>query len=377
MFTVDMLAAQQGDAVWIEYGAPGAVHRVLIDAGTPASAALVRARIERMPPEERRFELLVVTHIDTDHIGGVLKLLAERPAGLAFGDVWFNAWRHIDRAGSSVLGPIDGEILSAVLDRLGWPWNEAFEGRAVMVPAAGPLPARRLPGGLSLTVLSPDESQLDRLRRRWRTVIRDAGLDPDDPDRWARLLDKMARKGVASSILGGGLPDVDALARSPFEPDTAVANGSTIALLAEFEGRSCLLTGDAFPDVMLASARRLARERGKSRLSVGALKVPHHGSRHNVSPDLLGIVATSQYLFSTSGAIFGHPDDEAVARVLAAGTGPRTALHFNYPSATLRDNYARIKKRRAPDWGDGRLARRFRYEARFAATEESGLAVAP
>lgn len=377
MLTIDMLPAQQGDAVWIEYGAPGSIHRVLIDAGTPAAAALVRARIEGLRPEERRFELLVVTHIDTDHIGGVLKLLAERPAGLAFGDVWFNAWRHIDRAGSSVLGPIDGEILSEVLDRLKWPWNEAFEGRAVMVPAAGPVPARRLRGGLSLTVLSPDESQLDRLRRSWRTVIRAAGLDPGDPDRWARLLDKMARKGVASSILGGGPPDVDALARSPFESDRAVANGSTIALLAEFEGRSCLLTGDAFPDVMLGPARRLLRERGKSRLAVGALKVPHHGSRYNVSADFLSTIATSQYLFSTSGAIFGHPDDEAVARILAARPGPGTTLHFNYPGATLRANYARVKKREAPDWGDGALARRFRYEARFAASDESGLAVTP
>ncbi len=376
MFTIDMLPAQQGDAVWIEYGMPGSVHRVLIDAGTPASAALIRARIERLPPEERRFDLLVVTHIDTDHIGGVLKLLAERPAELAFDDVWFNAWRHIDRAGSSVLGPIDGEILSAVLDKLKWPWNEAFEGRAVMVPAAGPVPAKRLRGGLVLTVLSPDESQLDRLRRNWRTVVRAAGLDPDDPERWARLLDKMAKKGVASSLLGGGRPDVDALARTPFESDTAVANGSTIALLAEFEGHSCLLTGDAFPDVMLGPVRRLLRERRVSKLAVGALKVPHHGSRYNVSGELLSAVATSQYLFSTSGAIFGHPDDEAVARVLAAGAGPRT-LHFNYPRDTLRANFSRIKKREAPNWGDVRLGRRFRYEARFAASDESGIAVEP
>src|SRR5687767_2681416 len=107
MLTVEMLAAQQGDAVWIEYGARNAVHRVLIDAGTPASASAIKERIERLPPDQRRFDLLVVTHIDTDHIGGVLKLLTERPAGLVFDDVWFNAWRHIDRVGSSRLGPID------------------------------------------------------------------------------------------------------------------------------------------------------------------------------------------------------------------------------------------------------------------------------
>jgi hypothetical protein len=127
---------------------------------------------------------------------------------------------------------------------------------------------------------------------------------------------------------------------------------------------------------MLGPVRRVLRERGKSKLAVGAFKVPHHGSRYNVSADLVAAVATSQYLFSTSGAIFGHPDDEAVARVLAAGPGPRT-LHFNYPSETLRTHYSRIKKREAPNWADGRLARRFRYEARFAASDESGVAVEP
>jgi beta-lactamase superfamily II metal-dependent hydrolase len=374
MFTVEMLAAQQGDAVWIEYGARNAVHRVLIDAGTPASADAIKQRIERLPPDQRRFDLLVVTHIDTDHIGGVLKLLAERPAGLVFDDVWFNAWRHIDRVESSRLGPIDGEILSTALDKLGWAWNAKFDGRAVMVGTAGPPPSRQLRGGMTLSVLSPGQQQLARLRSSWRTVIRAAGLDPHDPDRWAHLLERAARKGVASSILGRRL-DVPALGRSKFDSDKAPANGSTIALLAEFEGASCLLSGDAFAPVMVDAIGRLLQARGQRRLGVDAFKVPHHGSRYNVSNDLLNVVASSQYLFSTSGAIFGHPDDEAVGRVLAAGGRAAKTLHFNYPAATLRANYAKIKKRPAPDWGQARLRRDFRYETRYAAGDDAGLSL--
>jgi beta-lactamase superfamily II metal-dependent hydrolase len=374
VFKVEMLAAQQGDAVWIEYGAPGAVHRVLIDAGTPASADAIRQRIERLPPDQRRFDLLVVTHIDTDHIGGVLKLLADRPAGLAFDDVWFNAWRHIEHVESSRLGPIDGEILSTALDKLGWSWNAKFDGRAVMVGAAGAPPSRELRGGMTLTVLSPAAQQLAKLRGNWRSVIRAAGLDPADPDRWARLLDKAARKGVSSSILGGRL-DVPALGRSAFESDKAPANGSTIALLAEFEGASCLLSGDAFAGVMADAIGRLLHARGQRRLAVDAFKLPHHGSRYNVSNDLLNAVASPQYLFSTSGAIFGHPDDEAVARVLAAGARSAKTLHFNYPADTLRANYAKIKKRQAPNWEQAGLRRDFRYDTRYAADDDAGLAL--
>ena len=372
MLKVEMLAAQQGDAVWIEYGTRTSVHLVLIDAGTPASAAAIRDRIARLPESQRRFDLLVVTHIDTDHIGGVLKLLAERPPGLTFDDVWFNGWEHIKRAGGSRLGPIDGEIMSTFLTKLGWPWNAGFDGGPVMVPREGPPPQKRLRGGLRLTVLSPFERQLSRLRTSWRSVVQAAGLDPHDPERWARLLEKIAQKGLRSSLLGARL-DVNALARSVFQSDTAVANGSTIALLAEFEGKSCLISGDAFAPVLVEGIGRLLHARGQSRLSVDAFKVPHHGSRFNVSNDLLKSVVSPEYLFSTSGAIFGHPDDEAIGRVLATAARSTRTLHFNYPAATLKANYAKIKKRAAPDWDQPRLKQRFRYQTRYAATDAGGL----
>jgi beta-lactamase superfamily II metal-dependent hydrolase len=223
-------------------------------------------------------------------------------------------------------------------------------------------------------VLSPGAQQLTKLRSNWRSVIRAAGLDPDDPDRAARLLQKAARKGVSSSILGGRL-DVPRLGRSRFQSDTAPANGSTIALLAEFEGASCLLSGDAFAPVMVDALERLLEARGRHRLTAGAFKLPHHGSRYNVSHDLLKLVDTPHYLFSTSGAIFGHPDDEAVARVLAAGGRSARTLHFNYPADTLRANYAKIKKRQAPDWTAAGLRRQFRYQTRHASDDEAGLAL--
>jgi len=117
MFKIEFFPAQQGDALWIEYGTPAAVHRVVIDAGTPATGPLVRKRIETLAPAERRFDLLVITHVDTDHIGGVLKLLSDLPAGVQFDDVWFNGWPQIRDAHSSKLGPVDGEILSAALEQ--------------------------------------------------------------------------------------------------------------------------------------------------------------------------------------------------------------------------------------------------------------------
>jgi glyoxylase-like metal-dependent hydrolase (beta-lactamase superfamily II) len=91
VFRVEMLPAQQGDALWIEYGSTGgSVHRILIDGGTPPTYHVLKRRIMGLSDKDRIFELLIVTHIDTDHIGGALKLLADRSLGVTFRDVWFN-----------------------------------------------------------------------------------------------------------------------------------------------------------------------------------------------------------------------------------------------------------------------------------------------
>ncbi len=371
MFRIEFFPAQQGDAIWIDYGTAGAVHRVLIDGGTPATAPVVRKRIDGLAPHERRFDLLVITHVDTDHIGGVLKILSDLPSGVQFDDVWFNAWSQIRTARSSKLGPIDGEILTTALEKLKWPWNTQFSGAAVMVPKTGAPPERTLRGGMKLTVLSPGELQLTKLCATWKRVVHDAGLDPKDKNRWKRLLAQAARKGVKSSILGK--PNVKMLARAKFDPDRAEANGSTIAVLAEFDGKSVLLAGDAHSAVLLDALGRLRKARGISKLKVDAIKLPHHGSCGNVNNELLAALPSRRYVFSTSGAVFGHPDDEAVARVIATTTGWKKTLHFNYTAATIAKNYKRKKERNQPDWAKPQLKHEYDYEVDFPSSDSDGI----
>jgi beta-lactamase superfamily II metal-dependent hydrolase len=358
-----MLPAQHGDALWIEYGNPDAPRRILVDGGTSPTAAIVRGRIAALAPADRRFELLIVTHIDTDHVGGILRLLAE-DAGAEFGEVWFNAWRHLQAVPeTSRLGPVDGEILSALLDRSGWPWNAAFDGGPVMVPADGPLPCHVLPGGMRLTLLSPGPEQLLALKHAWTEVVQEAGLDPADPGRtMGRLEELAARKGARLDRLGAGDIDVEGLSEAVFDPDRAVANGSTIAVLAEYEGASIILGGDAFPEVIESNIARLLRERGTRKLTVDACKVPHHGSRHNASDDLLGLLSCRRYLFSTSGRIFGHPDEEAVARVILRG-GSDPELLFNYRTS------------QNAVWDDRALRDRLGYRTVYPAEGAEGLVV--
>ena len=60
---------------------------------------------ERLRSFNGPIDLLVVTHVDTDHIGGAVRLLASERAGGPFGGIWFNGFVHLDAVLGTCSGP--------------------------------------------------------------------------------------------------------------------------------------------------------------------------------------------------------------------------------------------------------------------------------
>ena len=97
------------------------------------------------------------------------------------------------------------------------------------------------------------------------------------------------------------------------------------------------------------------------RLAVDAVKVAHHGSKNNTDEELVSLIDSPRFLFSTSGAQFKHPDEEAIARILEGAGGRPVTLYFNYlsefnkkwqePALQEKHNYSAIYN----DDGDGPL----------------------
>ena len=328
MFTVEMLPGGRGDCLWIEYGERAKPHIILIDGGIPGTEKTLAARLKALPPDRRHIDLVVVTHIDIDHIGGVLGLLRDPVDGLTIGDFWFNAWKHLPVDDPGELGAKQGEELSFLLERRKLPWNKAFAGEAAVITKDDELPVIALPGGMSITLLSPRPKRLFNLRKAWKKEIENAGLIPGEAG--AELHGQDERDDDDGGLLGEAL-DIEDLAVSAFKGDTSEANGSSLALLAEHDGHRCLLAGDAFADEVLRSVKLLAGAAGEDLFAIDALKLSHHGGRKNTSAALVQALACRDYLFSTNGTIYKHPQVETVARVVQFGREagvPR--LHFNH-----------------------------------------------
>ncbi|HEY2967270.1 MAG TPA: MBL fold metallo-hydrolase [Casimicrobiaceae bacterium] len=357
MFKIEMLPSAHGDGLLLEYGAAAAPSRVLIDGGTEPAYKTLKARIERLAPADRHFELLVITHIDADHIGGIVKMLEKSELGAKFDEVWFNGFPHLDAADTppasdvEFFGALQGERLSTRLLELAIPWNARFGRGAVRVRDDGALPSLTLDGGLKLTVLGPTRDKLLKLKPVWERECAKAGLDP---------LEQLPPVVEDADVEPMGVPNVEALAATPFDEDDAPANGSSISLLAEFEGKRILLGADAHPTTLTSAIERLVGP--GQRLALTAFKLPHHASKHNVSVDLLEQVQCNKYLVSTNGAQFKHPDREAIARVIKHG-GASPTLYFNY-NTTFNGV-----------WETPTLKEDFDYDAVYA-DQEGGLTVA-
>jgi hypothetical protein len=327
-FHIEMMPARHGDALLVEYGTTRP-RRLLIDGGPLPAFNDIATRLEQLPAGDQRVELLVITHVDTDHVEGIIRLLAmpESRWPVAPQEIWFNGWRHLEEARD--LGGREGELVSALIHRrAGERWNTSFGGRAVRI---GDEPARiALADGMTLTLLSPDAEALEALLDDWRDSAEKWEIDPGDlEDAWAQLVEENKFHPDAELTLGPG-DLTDQLRQLLKGKDSSTANGSSIAFLAEFHGKCCVFLGDAHMSVICDSLRRLGAS-GDTPLVVNAVKLSHHGSKHNITPEFLQLVDAKHYLVSTNGDRFRHPDKEAIDAIIQ-GSRRKPWLWFNYRS---------------------------------------------
>ena len=328
-YQIEMMPAMHGDALLVEYG-NGQKRRLLIDGGPLGAYADVEKRLKKLPAGDQAVELLVVTHVDTDHVEGIIRLMA-LPVGqwpIYPKEIWFNGWRHIEEA--NTLGGREGEMMSALIHyRANERWNTTFSAKAVR---CGALPGDTvdLEGGMKLTILTPDAESLADLRDDWKAKLGGWDVDPGDlAAAWDKLVE--ANKFHPGKKLTLGPADLTAkLVKQLKGIDPSKANCSSIGFLAQFGDKACMFLGDADIKVVCKSLRGLGYSKEKP-LKIDAVKVSHHGSANNITPEFLELVDAKHWLISSDGVKFKHPSDKTVEAITVGAIRPPT-LWFNYRS---------------------------------------------
>ncbi len=353
-FWVDALPVANGDSLLLTYGDALKQNRILVDGGPIRAFPVLESALSELGSSDRIFELVVLTHVDTDHIEGLIRLFNQRRWLIEPTEIWFNGWRQLE---ALTLDGLHGEFLIRVLGHEGARRvNLHFDKKAVVMDQDDGPVTKRFDSGLSLTVLSPRVADLKKLKRKWTNDLAKRALTPND---WDRILAEMLKRPGYSDP--GNLLDNTALSQELINQffleeaavDKSVANGSSIAFLAEFRGTSLLMLGDAHDETICGSIRKVNKARDQEKLLVDLVKVSHHGSKRNISAEFFSLVESSGFLITTDGSIHGHPDEEAIWRIIRDSSNKPPKLFFNCASGTTLP------------WRDTELQKEFCFDAVF------------
>ncbi|MGY2932037.1 beta-lactamase superfamily II metal-dependent hydrolase [Bradyrhizobium sp. GM6.1] len=356
MFRITMLPAADGDCFLVETASAAGTHRLLIDGGRTATARdYLRPLIAGLAPRPGpTIDLMVLTHVDADHIEGLLDLVGADDAPTVR-EVWFNEMRHLKLAAGlrpapravqpiPTLNVAQGMSFAKLVHDRGYGWNTTLGGGPVMIDGgAGKLPSFPLSSGAMLTLLGPPREKLVAFMRDWSKAIIDFNQSPEAV---------LAKRVIPLPTV----QNVDALARDRDAADTKKPNGTSISFVLEHERRRVMFGADAHPDD-LADALRRFQPQGQ-RIPFDVVKVPHHGSAANNTSQLIHLLESPLWLISSNGAVHHHPDPEAIARIVLAEPRDKKLL-FNYAT-----QYNQV-------WGSEELRAHFGYKVEFAPDDEA------
>lgn len=321
MFELRILQARYGDCLILDYGAEDEPHHVLIDGGPKRTyEAHLQPVLREIGQGQAVLDLVVLSHIDEDHVSGLLDLFEDlvwQRAGkkdeiVHIEELWHNSFsevlgegiperlgRVLDRAGParSFLSSTarvsrsiaQGDELTRHSERLRVDRNQRFAPGGIVTLDQAQEPVAL--DGLTLHILGPTAERLAALREEWLAWLQ----EQED-----RLSGEVAMTPRAARSL-----------------DTSIPNLSSILLLAEADDRRVLLTGDGRSDDIEEGLQRAGYLEPGGTLHVDVLKLPHHGSKRNVTADFLRRVTADVYVVSASG-YHGHPSLDTLRWIVTA-----------------------------------------------------------
>jgi hypothetical protein len=334
LFTLEILQAKHGDCLIIHYSDANEPKILVVDGGPSGiynkylKPRLLQIKKEFSAEAPLNLEMVMISHADDDHINGIKMLtqeLVDEKENLVIDEertfkikrLWFNAFDDIignneipmvstlslDATVASTelhenpeLTGLDHDLVAVIAStgqgrtirdntkQLGLAINSGFApiepGKQLLVRGDLGVPSFE-DGNFKIKVVHPNAQRLRDLQIQW-----DADL-------------KTAKDKGDNGVIIAALTD-----KSPF-------NLSSIVCIVEMNGKRILLTGDARADDILMGLKENDLLDGNGKAHFDILKMPHHGSDANMTPDFLEAITADHYVISANGK-HHNPDEDTL-----------------------------------------------------------------
>jgi len=325
---INFLKAYNGDAIYISYFFKNGIKKnILIDGGVPRTymnkpngrpnyGELKTEVIDNLKDSEK-IDLLIITHWDDDHIGGIIKWFEEdNTAKDKIEKIWFNGGLLINEYFDTNHGNSNKcELNISNSPFTSTPQGIYFEDIIIDNELWNQqlIKAEQIAEdeNIKFTILSPNDKKLEKLLNEWEKSPNNPYTSGENDNDYDKTIDEL--------ILH--------INNTKFKEDSTLHNGSSIAFILEIDNKKMLFLGDSHPSVICESLKKLEDDLP---LKVDFVKVSHHGSRGNTSDELLDMIDCKDFIFLADGSHKGLPHKETMARIIRKKEG--CSFYFNYPN---------------------------------------------
>jgi len=326
---ITFLPVNNGDAIFISINN----FTILIDGGFSNTYTTLKRFFNTN--QINNIDLLILTHSDRDHIGGIISLIKEKKIDLK--EIWFNSYDKLSQLFNNgekntskdiPIGNENDEVSYARAKRLSKLLDEENQEYKIIYTDKFEN-SKHCIGELKFTFLSPTKNNLFDLYENW-------SIEDDKKNK------------IESSATIRDIETIEEYANKieKCSPDNSLQNGSSIAFILSYQDKKFLFLGDAHINVIVDSLKSIGFNTTDNKLIVDFVKLSHHGSSSNICQDFLNIVETNKYIISTNGKSHNHPDMETLCLIVvdAKSKGKEIELIFNYPEYVYTNEKEILKK---------------------------------
>ncbi|MGB6130126.1 MAG: MBL fold metallo-hydrolase [Psychrilyobacter sp.] len=364
MINLKILPASYGDCFLITIREENSVTNILIDGGLSKTYDdHLKQLLKELSEKGEKLSLIINTHIDSDHIRGLISLFRENNSKkyIEIDEIWFNGLEQIiqnDPSHTAELDTIDEEIintiikkgyedefqekeeisakegvsLSGLIDFGKYSHNKVNSGKAI----TDSLDKIQLSENISIKIVNPNMDKLSKLELEWLEELDKKNFHFSIPKNQQLVTSfeflisrlKTNYKSFQSKI--SSVDDIELYLSDLSNKDSSTVNESSISFVLEVYDKKFLFLGDAIIKNKnnCSIIKNLIEEYGEN-LCFDLIKVPHHGSNYNITKDFIDMFNAKEYIFSTNSEKFGHPDLDVLANLIVRKE--EKTFIFNYP----------------------------------------------
>lgn len=266
---INILPVGQADCIHIRFKDMKGYHNIVIDSGRSSAEQLFKSLLLKIHSRNEKVDLLCFTHVDNDHIMGATKLFSHSHGN----------WSFIKKVWLNVDGITDNRKPAETVNRY-------FPHRSF--PKLTVEEACRLYSYL-LDHIIPVETGIVEGHRLKIGNAEVFVLAPDQKKHHSYQHQLSSRFSLLSS-----------------DSDTSKENEDSIAFVLNCHNNAYLFTGDAHANDLLNALKKHFTD-----TPMRCVKLSHHGSSRNLSPELLEQMKSRVFLISSNGSP-GFPSDKTI-----------------------------------------------------------------